>query len=229
MSKVDRAKHGPGWGEVILGAVLSLILGVAVGAVLMVLQPVISVKEPPKEPIAGAVYYIQGLPGDANKARVAMGKRKAFVEGQSVKVTEDEINALASAAAAPSAPAAKPGEKAAPAAAKTNETLSTGVPNFRVRDGRMQIAVPVTVNVMGFEQKLVAQARGGFEKSGDVFAFEPNEMYLGSCPIQRLPFLAGYVKAKIATSQKVPDDIAAAWAKLANVSIEGNTLNLAVQ
>lgn len=229
MSKVDRAIHGPGWAEVVLGAVLSLILGVVIGAVLLILKPVISVKEMPKEAdrAPGAVYYIEGA-RDTSKARQVLAKRKAFDEGQSVKVTEDEINALAAAANAP-APA-KPGDKAAPAPAPTNSGLITaGTPNVRIRDGVMQVGVPVTLNVFGFEQHVVAQARGGFEKRGDVFAYDPTEVYLGSCPIQRLPFLSGYIRDKVMAAQPVPEDIATAWKKLANVTIEGNTLNLAMQ
>jgi hypothetical protein len=228
--KVDRAIHGPGWGEVILGAILSLILGVIVGVVLLVIKPVVVAKELPKDPAPGTLYYVEGLHGDAGKARQALAKRKAFVEGQSIKVTEDEINAL-TASAVPAAPAPKPGQKAAaqPEPVKSGETVSTGVPNVRIRKGEMQVGVPITLSVFGFEQRIIAQARGGFEKQGDVFAYDPSEIYFGSCPVQKLPFVAGYIRQKLTSSQKIPDDIAAAWAKLANVSIEGNTLNLAMQ
>jgi hypothetical protein len=225
MSKVDRATHGPGWGEVIVGAVLSLVLGVVIGAVLLVLKPVVTVKEPPKEATSDTVYYIEGHKGDTNAARQALAKRKAFAEGRSVTVTEAEINALASAAATPPAPA-KPGDKAAPAPAASNETIAVGAPNVRLRDGRMQIGVPVTLNVFGFEQRVLALARGDFEKDGDVFAYEPSEIYLGSCPVQRLPFVSSYIRSKVLHSQKIPEDIAASWSKLANVSIENNALKL---
>ena len=47
--KTDRAKHGPGWIEVIFGALLSLVLGVLVGALLLAFRPVVVVKEMPKE------------------------------------------------------------------------------------------------------------------------------------------------------------------------------------
>lgn len=221
MSKVDRAVHGPGWAEVIFGAILSLILGVVLGAVLLVLRPAVVAKEIPKEPVKGAVYYVEGLRGDSSSAREALLKRKAFVEGQSVKVTEREINALASAAA--SAPAAK----ADPSAAA--ETVTPGTPNVRIREGVMQVGVPVKVNVLGIEQTVIAQARGNFERKGDIYTFEPTEMYLGSCPVQRLPFLSAYLRDKVLSSQKIPEDIAASWAKLASVSIEGNTLNLSME
>lgn len=228
MSKVDRAKHGPGWGEVILAAMLSLILGVVVGAVLLVLKPVVTANEIPKDAVPGAVYYVQGLPGNPTRAKQAMAKRQAFVQGQSVKVTEEELNALAAALTAPAAPDAKaPAQPAAPA--KSDETLATGTPNVRIRNGVMQIGVPITLNVFGLQEKVIAQARGGFEKDGNVFVYDPNEVYLGSCPVQRIPFLSSLIRQKLTRSQKVPDDIAAAWTKLTNVSIEGNTLDLTMQ
>lgn len=224
-SKIDRAAHGPSWAEVIIGAVLSLVLGVVIGAALLIFKPVVSAKEMPKEPIPGAVYYVEGLRGDASRAKQALAKRKALMEGQSIKVTEDEVNSLVTAAAAPT-PAAKPGE-AEPA--KPAETITAGTPNVRIREGVMQIGVPVTLNVFGLEHKLIAQARGGFVQQGDRFVYEPTQMYLGSCPVQRLPFLAGYIKAKALSSEQVPADIAAAWSRLTTVAIEGNALVLAAQ
>ena len=69
-------------------------------------------------------------------------------------------------------------------------------------------------------------AQGKFAKQGDRFVFDPESMYLGSCPVHRLPFVAGYVRSQFIDSQSIPEDLAAAWPKLANVAIEGNTLTL---
>jgi hypothetical protein len=44
--------------------------------------------------------------------------------------------------------------------------------------------------------------------------------------LQRVPLLANYVRDKFLTSQTIPEDIKVSWAKLANVSIEGNALKL---
>jgi hypothetical protein len=229
MSKVDRAIYGPGWGEVIFGALLSLVLGVVLGALLLVLKPVVIAKETPKEPVAGAVYYIEGA-RDASAARQVMAKRKALVDGQSIKVTEQDVNALVEASGSrPPATPAKPGAKAEPAPAAPEGWLAAGEPNVRIRNGSMQIGVPVTLNVLGFSQRVIAQARGGFTKDGSVFVYDPSEMYLGSCPIQRLPFVNSFVRSKVLAAHGLPDDITAAWAKLANVTIEGNTLNLAMR
>jgi hypothetical protein len=239
--KVDRAVRGPGWGEVILGAVLSLVLGVVLGVGLLVLKPAVKVKELPKEADRDktAVYYIEGT-RDTAKAKQALAKRKAFVEGQSVTATEDEINSLLGATTAP-APASptKPGEKAAPtkagekaapapaAPAETSGVLGFGAANVRIRDGVLQVGAPVTFSPLGIS--LVAQARGGFEKQGDVFVYEPNELYLGSCPVQRLPFVSTYVRSKFLAAQSIPEDIATAWKKVTAVAIEGNAIKVSTQ
>jgi hypothetical protein len=220
--KIDRATHGPSWAEIILGVFLSTGLGIVIGAVALMLKPVVTAKEPPKEPDAKAVYYIEGG-RDTSKAKQAPAKRAAFAQGQSVSVTEDELNALVGAPAAP-APAAKPGETPPPAAPAG--ALAFGTPNFRIEDGALQIAAPVTVNVAGLGQKLIVQARGGFVKSGDRFVYSPDKLYVGSCPVERLPFLAGYVRGQFLAAQAIPEDLAAAWPKLANVAIEGKTLTL---
>jgi len=220
--KIDRATHGPSWSEIILGVFLSLGLGIVLSAALLMLKPVVVAKEMPKEPEAGAIYYLEGG-RDSNKARQAPAKRAAFAQGQSVSVTEDELNTLVAAPAAP-APAAKPGE--APPPPPPAGALATGTPNFRIHDGLLQIAVPVTVNAAGLGQKLTVLAQGKFAKQGDRFVFDPETMYVGSCPVHRLPFVAGYVRSQFIDSLTIPEDLAAAWPKLANVAIEGNTLTL---
>ena len=236
-TKIDRATHGPSLVEIVLGVVLSLVLGIALGAVLLILRPVVVAKEMPKDPDPRAVYYVEGS-RDTAKAKQGLAKRKAFVEGQSVTVTEDEINALAAPTPAGAPPAAKPAdakakdpkakepEKPAAHAPGSDGLLAMGSPNFRLHDGAMQVGVPVTINALGLGQKVIAQARGTFVKSGDVFVFDPTTLYLGSCPVQRLPFVAGYVRNKFVASQPIPEDIKTSWMKLANVAIEGDSLKL---
>jgi hypothetical protein len=236
--KIDRATHGPGMVEIVLGVVLSIALGIALGAVLLVLRPTPTGKDIPKEPVKGVVYYVEGSK-DSSKAKQALAKRKAFVEGHSVSVTEDEINSLInpSATATPPPPPAKAGEKAkapekgkeAPSAAAapgSDETIAVGQPNVRINEGVFQVGVPVTINALGLGQKVIVQARGGFVKKDNGFVFEPSSMYFGSCPLDKLPFLANYVQNKALAMQPIPEDIKTSWAKLANVAIENNTLKL---
>ena len=237
--KIDRASHGPSWTEVILGAVLSAVLGVLLGAAFLISRPVTVVAELPKaeERPRGTVYYMEG--STTGNARQADAKRKQFVAGQPVTVTEADLNALAAAAAGPTPPPApkapekkadkKAGEKekaAEPAAPAPEGFFTAGTPNFRIREGTFQIGAPVTISYFGVGGKATMQARGVFKKEGDVFVYDPNELYLGSLPLQRLPFFPGYLRGKIFDAQKVPEDVAAAWRKLSSVTVEGNTLKL---
>jgi hypothetical protein len=51
-------------------------------------------------------------------------------------------------------------------------------------------------------------------------------MYLGSCPVGRLPFVGALVRDKMLAAQPIPDDIKAAWRKLAAVQIGDKTAKL---
>ena len=243
--KADMSAHEPGWAEVILGAVLSVAIGVALAVVVLAIKPLLPVKEMPKEPVPGMIYYIQGS-HDTGKSKQAPAKRKMFAGGGSVAVTEDEINSFLPQppplwTPKPKAPdkskATDKGKEKAPEKAKAPEKSNTpavaagemfalGGPNFRVHDGVVQIAVPVTFNVLGLTQEVTVLATGNFVKKDAGFVFDPDTLYLGSCPMQRVPFAAGYVAKKFLSAQPVPDDITAAWPKLAAVAVDGNTLKL---
>jgi len=223
-TKIDRAVHGPGWGEIILGVVLSLALGVALGALVLIIKPTETVRAMPKEPAANVIYYLEGS-RDSSRGREASAKRQAFVAGRSVTVNEAELNALAVAAAA-RAPAAATAPGAEKPAAEAG-WLTTEALNFRINDGALQVGVPATVSLFGISQKFVVQARGGFARKGGEFSYEPETFLVGSCPIQRLPLVAGIAK-KMFFGRSIPEDIATAWPKLSDVSIEGDTLKLAM-
>ena len=239
--KIDRALRGPSWVEVFLGALISLVLGVLIGAAVLIFRPVTIVKEMPKEDarVPGAVYFVEGS-RETSKGREAPAKRKAFVEGQTVTVVEDELNVLVgpatsfAAAGAPGAPGApiapkapeKKDGKAGPAEATADDTIFAGTPNFRLRNNVMQVGIPVTISLLGVSEKVIVQTRGGFAKRGDVFVYEPGEFYIGSLPVTRLPMVVDYAREKFLSSQPIPEDIKAAWPKLTNVSVEGSVLKL---
>ena len=90
----------------------------------------------------------------------------------------------------------------------------------------MQIGVPVTFSVLGMSEKVVVQTNGGFVKQGDVFVYEPNVFYVGSLPLQRMPYLANYARNYFLNAQAIPEDVKTSWAKLASVAVEGNSLKL---
>ncbi|OHE81260.1 MAG: hypothetical protein A3G75_13190 [Verrucomicrobia bacterium RIFCSPLOWO2_12_FULL_64_8] len=245
-SKVDKAKHGPSMFEVGLGAVLSVALGLILAVGYLVAKPARAVKEMPKDDKreAGVVYYIEGTK-DSNRSRQWRQKKQQFLDGKSVVMNEDEVNAwLASGAPPPvAAPAAKPPAPAKPGAPKPPEQktpaaeapgsgsqpfVSAGQLNFRFHDGVVQVAVPcsLTIDLLGVKQLLTVLATGRFEKSGDGFSFVPDKYYFGSCAGHRMAGLGVFMRLYVAGKLKLPEDIGPAWKKLTDVAVEGTNLKL---
>jgi hypothetical protein len=239
--KVDKALHGPGVIEIVFGALLGLMLGLVCAFAYLVFKPVQVIKAPPKEVEKGVIYYQEGSK-DAAKARALLVKRQRFLEGSTVSLTEDELNAWVATWAAPQAPdksaAPKPGakagdkaaEKAAPPPAPQG-VLVPAPPNFRILEGKLQIGLQCKINLpsYGFTHDLVVQALGGFKKQGDRLVFDPDTIYLGSCPVHKFPGLAGSLVKKIVALYATPEEVKGPWAKLTDVSVEGNALKLTVQ
>jgi hypothetical protein len=221
-NKIDRAHYGPSWTEVILGAVLSIVLGVVLAAAYLIFKPVTLVKEIPKEPVEGTVYYIEGS-HDTSKAKKLVAKQKTFLQGGSIDLIEDELNL----AVIPPPPAPVKGAPPAPAPEQTT-LVNAGVPNFRIATGKLQLSVPVHVKValVGLDTTFMLQTQGGFVKDGDVFVYQPDVIYLGSCPVHRIPVLKKFVMKKFVNANVLPADLSAAWAKLSDVTIDGSTLKL---
>jgi hypothetical protein len=251
-AKSSRGGYEPSWTEVTIGALLSVLIGAVLAVVFLVLKPVIIVKDEPKddERDRSSVYFIEGS-RDPAKAKLASAKRKSFVAGDSVVVDENELNSfIAPAAGAPvkpadPLPAAKPapGAKAAPpakapppAAPETKPGAPApipsglryvaGVPNFRINDSALQLAVPTKIYVFGLELNVIVQGRGTFVKSGENFVYDPTTLLVGSCPVDRLPMARNFVVKKIFEAQPVPEDIIKAWSTLSDVAVVGTALKL---
>jgi hypothetical protein len=222
--KFDRSRYGPGWLEVFLGTLLSAVLGVVLAAAYFVFKPVATVRELPKEPLPGVVYYIEGSRDDS-RARRLPAKEKFFLKGGSVVVNEDELNTAANPLADLSQ-AAKAASANAPAA--TTPLLASAAPNFRIHDGSMQITVPVRLRmeVASLDLTIYVQATGHFVRRVDTFVFVPSTMYVGSCPIERMPAVMSLLEDKLLRAQPIPADIMAAWSRLADVMIDGSNLRL---
>ncbi len=240
--KIDKALYGPGMIEVALGAVLGLLLGVLVACVFLMFKPVKVIKEPPKEIVAGTIYYLPGSENNA-KSRGWQQKQQSLMASGSVDLNEDELNAWSAAmnpkaAAKPAAPAksapptkpgAKPAPAPAPAAAAPDKFLTAGTINFRITDGKMQIGAKCTLSAFGVSQEMTVIATGGFRKNSEHFVFDPETVYVGSCPLHKIPGVSGPLLRKLAALQPVSDEMHAAWDKLTTVRLEGSTLRLAAQ
>lgn len=211
--KVDRASHGPSWTEVILGAALSVALGIVLGAAVLVARPMqrVSAEPAPEEREKNTLYYVEGA-RDPNKVKEALAKRKSIGPGQTFTITEAELNAIVAPA---SAPTPKPGAPAVVTA-----------PNFRIHDSRLQVAMPVNVDVVGMNVSSLVVARGGIAKVNEQYTFQPEEIYLGSLPLQKFPFALDYVEKKYIQGQPLPEDIANALGHAKDITIEGDAIKL---
>lgn len=141
--------------------------------------------------------------------------------------------AKAAAAKAPakpgSAPAAPPPEEAAPAEAPPTELITCNVVNFRIRGGIVQVGLPATVTTIGgYQFPVVVQARGGFEKRDDMYAFVPDEFMIGSFPLHRFPQAVEYVMKKVMANEALPPELMGAWKKVKTVVVDDKALKLTI-
>jgi len=239
--KLERALYGPSLFEVTLGAVLSVGLGLVAGVAYLVYKPVETVKAPPKEAdrVPGQIYFVEGSK-ETGKAKQWRTKRKQLADSTpgEIALIEDELNLWfapeAPAKAAPKpAVAGKPGEPAAPVDEPLPDELVTwSHPGFRIADNSVQVSCSATFNplrMLALDVPLVVQANGGFEKDGDEFVYSPKTFYVGSLPVHRIPGVTSYLIKRAKQSQALPEEGIAAWKKVANVTVDGRVLKIAIQ
>ncbi|MEJ1974631.1 MAG: hypothetical protein WDM96_19975 [Lacunisphaera sp.] len=252
--KIEKALYGPSTTEVALGAILGLVAGLLVACVYLVFKPVQLVKEMPKEPVRGAVYFIPGS-DNPTKGKSFAAKQKALAGGSSVELNEDELNAWASATfrrgsgrghAGPGARQAA-GAQAGGKTQRTGEArrggegsqgsnqpaydgiFNPGTPNFKIKDGTLQIGFKCVLNWYGLLQEVTVLTTGTLSRSGDDVVYSPRTIFLGSCPVHLIPGAAGPLMSHLIGKKKAPDEINSAWAKVKSATIEGSTLKLSIE
>ncbi|HRE83671.1 MAG TPA: hypothetical protein PLN52_21685 [Opitutaceae bacterium] len=209
----ERAAYGPGWGEVLLGVTLSLILGVLCAAIYLVFKPVVIAKEPSEAIFQDAIYY---LPGTTNVAagRTWMRKKQVLVEGHAgdLLLSEEELNAWATATMKP--------------AENSTDTIVPAQINFRINENILQIAAPTTFKVLGYDVPVVIQARGNFERVGEHYVFQPTELLLGSLATHRIPGATPKVAQYLLQVQPFPADVTEGLKRASHAVVEGDQLRL---
>jgi len=225
MSAASIHHRGPTWTEVVLGALLSVALGIAMGAIYLAAKPVKKPGEVPKDTPQGNVSYTEGVRGYYTASEVE-SKRKAWVAGGTVTLDEAELNGLFSGPVKPP-PAPLPANTLVqPPPPPPPKDFDKSPVNVRISEGKIQFATVYTINEYGFNGSVVVQARGAFAKEGAVFVFVPDVFYVGCCPLQRIPYVREWLLNKLLFTDPVPDDIATTWPKLVDVAVEGSKLRL---
>ena len=231
LTKTERALRGPGVFEITLGVILSILLGAVLAAVYLVFKPVSSVKELPKEPVLGTIYFVQGST-DTSKSRQWMRKRQMLSEGGTADISfsEEELNAWIASVVpqAPSVSTAKPGATANDKQAANAPFVAMDRPNFRIHDDVLQMGLPTTISALGFSLPVIMQTHGHFTHGQNGYVFVADELYVGSLPTQLIPGLRDLIVNRLMDAEDIPADLRAAWGRLSLVAVEGNQLHLSL-
>ena len=227
MSSPSFRSSTPGLFEIIAGSALSILLGLVLAALFLIFKEVSSVDQVPKDKKSGVVYFVQGRK-DWNSGRRWLLKREAFVQGHSISISEDELNAWIEAIyppVLPAAPAAKDKEKKD----ADSPWLQPGTPNVRVAADAVTLGVVCDLNIFGLTTKLVLQSEGHFAKSKGAVVFQPNTIFIGSLPLHRFGIAKGFAFRSLAGLYQFPADLEKAWEKLTDVQVDHNQLALTVE
>lgn len=213
---LQRALIGPGIFEILFGAAASLLVGTFIGFVWLAG----SGETPMNPPTEGArINPVPFVAGDTTVVarRQWESKLQAFLEGQSGQLafSESELNAWS---------------EANPPAAQTDVDafIKTGRLNFRIVDGRLQVATPTTLRLFGGTVTGELQSRGGFIATEAGLRFEPRETYLGSLALHRFPNVHRWLLAQVSRQPLVPEDVLGGWGRVSRAAIEGQFFTVTI-
>ncbi|MCU0793509.1 MAG: hypothetical protein MUE42_11830 [Opitutaceae bacterium] len=197
---INLDRKSPGIVGILFGASLSVALGVLLGLINLVAQPVEVVNALPKEPVEGRIYFVKG--GSSGAGRAWELKAEGLAEGRGAEVgfSEAELNAWSGATFEE--------VKVEPAEKQNTVMVIAGTPNFRIVDRELQVGTINQLVFFGFEAPLVLQARGAFVRGGAGWDFKPSEAYLGGLPLHLAPALADLVRERLTPAASAPTAVA---------------------
>lgn len=210
----SNVRLGPSTTEVVLGSILSILLGGLLASIYLAARPMKVVKAIPEEIEPDTVYFVEGRKDYESSRRWSL-KREAFVQGQSVEATEGDLNFWAASVY----PTQSDGENGA-------AVFSIGTPQFRIEDDELKAGALCKLDLFGFVHEVAVQSAGGFTKEGDRFVFNPREVFIGGLPAHRLGPLGSIIFRQLSGAFIPPEDVAQSWTQLADVHVEGNMLIL---
>ncbi len=217
-SRKKEEQKGPKPYEVIIGAVLSIFLGVLLAAVYLVVQPVEEVDELPAEADRDrrTVYFVEGRTGSVADFNWRP-KVTSFEAGASgmIELVEQELNQWVGSAF----PDLEDTE------AEGFLTLIPRSVNFRIQDGALQIASDIEVNVFGIGAELLAQTRGTFVQRNGRYVFEADSLALGGF---RVPHDAvmDLILRQLFAALDPGEEVTESWSRLTRVEVRDDALIL---
>ncbi len=209
----------PGLVAILVSAVFSLLFGVVLAALSLVFKPVEVVKNPPKEPEAGRIYYVAGEAGRVGaKTWESKGAALSAAESGTYLLSEADLNGWATARF-----------EQAPAPEGTPLALVAGVPNFRVDGDTLQAGAQNKLLVSGMEIPLIVQFSGGFEQSGaGGWTFVPQTGYLGSLPLHKAPGVMEAVMRALGGAGEGTEEVAKILARAKTVTVVSSNVVVAM-
>jgi hypothetical protein len=209
--------------------VVGIVLGVLIAAAWLITKPVIEVEPgmPAAGPKAGAAadrHRVQFVHGRMAPVRNAdwVAKEKAFAARTpgSMQLLEQEVNRWFAQTCGDADRSVK--------WPSFGIEINPEVPTVRFDGSLTQIAMPVTLAVMGAQRKIVLQAWGQFVSRGGAQAFVPERLCVGSCPVPA-DFGGAWLYDRIARSLAVSDDVAKSWAAVGSIRVEDGRMRMTIQ
>ena len=217
-SRKKEEQKGPKPYEVIIGAVLSIFLGVLLAAVYLVVQPVEEVDELPPEADRDrrTVYFVEGRTGSVADFNWR-SKVTSFEAGASgmIELVEQELNQWAGSAF--------PDLEDTEAEGMLN--LIPRSVNFRIRGGALQIASNMEFNVFGVGGEVLAQTRGTFVPRNGRYVFEAESLSLGGF---RVPHDAvmDLILERFFAALDPGEEVTESWSRLTRAEVRDDALIL---
>lgn len=208
---INLDRKPPGVFGILFGAVSGIVLGALLAVLSLVAKPPEVVREEPKEPVAGAVYFVRGSMGGATwEAKW----RSLEAGGGEVAVSEGELNAWS---------------KEVFTVAKIDESnaapiLIKGRPNFRLAGKELQIGMENDLHFGGSAAPLIFQVKGSPERIGERWTLRTSEAYLGSLPLHRVPAALGAVARRIAPTPSDDDELKEVLARTTSIEVVKDVL-----
>ncbi len=207
---------GPKPYEVIIGAFLSVILGLLLAAVYLIAQPVEEVDELPPEAQQDrrTVYFVEGRTGSALDFdwRPKVTAFETGVSG-SIELVEEELNQWA-AIAFPDLED------------MDSEGMVAIIPrsiNFRVEDDRLHIASSLEVSIFGFGGEYLAQTRGNLVQRDGRHVFAPESLALGGFRVPHDGLIKLLVE-RVFSAIETPEELSESWSRMTRAEVQGDRL-----
>ncbi|MCH8475143.1 MAG: hypothetical protein LAT55_07940 [Opitutales bacterium] len=191
--------------EIIVGASLSLVLGLLASFAYLSLQPVEILSEPPEEGEfrSSAAYFVEGQAQGQyrNQWEGLLNQIQEVLRGGDLDVTirEDDLNHWAAA------------NFVAPDEDEMERPFFGGVfpknLNFRVNEELIHIGIDMDYDGLGLRHVFKLQIIGGLEESRGQNEFSVGEVYLGQCRIPSIFGLRGFFLNRVRESYPVPPAI----------------------